>query len=246
MLKMISRNVSNGNFLNYKTNKILIYLYICFRLSIRPFIRLGRVFPDCFSQLYILFFSGLAQKLVDVIFVMGASNPKAEETFDKEKEIANKMVDTPKDSFVKYGVVQFGQQSKTKLPLGDYTDEDDLKKRVRSLRWEEDGKSLDEGIKNAGEEFKKNGRPKAHRVLVVFMDGNDESDEEKLKKVSEPLKNTNVEIIVVAFRDVDKGKAKALIPKTKKPKKGKDPKELSEMVGEDAFDGKSDDNYDLR
>lgn len=183
--------------------------------------------------------SGLPQKLVDVIFVMGAASPKAKETFDKEKEIANKMVDIPKDSSVKYGVVQFGQESKTKVPLGDYTDEDELKKQVRSLQWEEEGTSLDEGIKNAGEEFEKNGRPKAHRVLVVFMDDNDENDEEQLKKVAEPLKNTNVEIIVVALRDVDENKAKALIPKTKKPKKGKDPKELSELVGEDAFDGKT-------
>ena len=169
---------------------------------------------------------------------MGATDPKAKETFNKEKQIVNKMVDTPKDAFVKYGVVQFDKMGETKIPLGDYPNEKELKERVKKLPLKE-GKSLDEGIKKAGEEFEKNGRPKARKILVVFMDGNDDSDKEKLKKVAEPLKKKNVKIIpVVLGENVMEEKVKPLLPKKKKPKKGKDPSNLSEQIAEDAFNGK--------
>ena len=169
---------------------------------------------------------------------MGAADPKAKETFNKEKQIVNKMVDTPKDAFVKYGVVQFDKMGETKIPLGDYPNEKELKERVKKLPLKE-GKSLDEGIKKAGEEFEKNGRPKARKILVVFMDGNDDSDKEKLKKVAEPFKKKNVKIIpVVLGENVMEEKVKPLLPKKKKPKKGKDPTILSEQISEDAFNGK--------
>ena len=156
----------------------------------------------------------------------------------KEKETVKKIIETPKDSFTNYGLVQFGRTGETKLPLASYGDKKALKDRVMKLSWQEEGKSLDEGIKKAGEEFEKNGRPKARKILVVFMDGNDGSDKEKLKKVAEPLKKKNVKIIpVVLGENVMEEKVKPLLPKKKKPKKGKDPTKLSEQIAEDAFNG---------
>ena len=169
--------------------------------------------------------------------MMGSANPNAKETFDKEKKIVNSMVETPTNVFVKYGVVQFGKTSKTKIPLGNYVDENELKKRVKTLPWDEEGKFLDEGIKIAGEEFEKNGRPKARKVLVVFMDGNDDSDKDKLKKVTEPLKKNNTKIVPVILGEVDEEKVKELMTPNKKPKKGKDPKKMSKLLAEDTLNG---------
>ena len=180
----------------------------------------------------------MPKKLVDVIFLMGSANPKAKETLDKEKEIVKKLVEKPKDAFTKYGVVQFGKTGETKIPLGGYEDEKALKERVKNLPLK-DGKSLDEGIKTTGKEFLDNGRPKSRKVLVVFMDGNDDSTKDKLKKEAEPLKKKNVKIIpVVLGESVDEEKIKPLLAKKKKPKKGKDPEELSEQIAEETFNGR--------
>ena len=168
---------------------------------------------------------------------MGSANPKAKETLEKEKEIVHKMVDSPKDANTKYGVVQFGKTAETKIPLGGYEDEKALKERVKKLPLKE-GKSLDEGIKTAGKEFEENERPKSRKVLVVFVDGNDDSAKDKLKKAAEPLKKKNIKIIpVVLGENVDEEKVKPLLPKKKKPKKGKDPKRLSEEIAEEIFNG---------
>ena len=181
---------------------------------------------------------GLPKKLVDVIFVMGSSDPKAKENFDKEKDIVNKMIDKPKNALPKYGVIHFGDTGTVKVPLGDYEDEDELKDRVKKLPLKQ-GKSLDEGIKSAGEEFEKNGRPKARQVMVVFIDGNDDSTKDKFKKVAKPLKKKNVKIVPVLLEDlVDEEKIKPLLGKKKKPVKGKDPSKLVDDISEETLNGK--------
>lgn len=185
-----------------------------------------------------ILFIGLPDKLLDLIFVMGSANPKARDTFKEEKQIVINLIKRPKDTSVKYGVVQFGEEGETKVPLGSYEDEEKLREYIMILPWTEEGKSLDEGIKVAGLELAKNGRSSARKVLVVFFDGNDDSDKEDLAAVARPLQNKNVQIIPVVIGDVDEAKIKELIPENKKPTKGKDPKELSELVAEETLKGK--------
>ena len=174
---------------------------------------------------------------------MGSANPKARDTFNEEKQIVINLIKTPKDTDAKYGIVQFDDEAETKIPLGSNDDEEKLKEYVKILSWKEEGKSLDEGIKKAAMEFEKNGRPTARKVLIVFVDGNDDSDKEDLAEVTRPLKTKNVEIISVVMGDVDEEKINELTPKNKKPKKGKDPKELSELVAEEALNGNLQDYF---
>ena len=169
--------------------------------------------------------------------MMGSANPKARDTFNEEKQIVINLIETPKDTITKYGIVQFGKEAETKIPLGGDDEEEKLKEHVKILLWKEEGKSLDKGIKEAAMEFEKNGRPTARKVLIVFVDGNDDSDKEDLAEVTRPLKNKNVEIIPVVMGDVNEDKITELIPKNKKPKKGKDSKELSELIAEEALNG---------
>jgi hypothetical protein len=174
---------------------------------------------------------------------MGSADPNGRETLTKEKVIANNIIEKPKDAFVKYGVVQFEKIGSVKVPLGDYDNEKELKENVKKLPFKE-GTSLNEGIKSAGKEFEKNGRPKARKIMVVFIDGNDDSTKDALKKVAEPLKKKNVKIIpVVLGENVDEEKLKPLLAKRKKPEKEKDPKKLAEEVAEEAFNGKIDKFY---
>ena len=169
---------------------------------------------------------------------MGSAEPNSQESFDKEKLIVNDIIERPKDAFVKYGVVQFETDGSVKVPLGDYKDEDELKDDVRKLPLRE-GKGLDEGIKSAMEEFEKSGRPKSRRVMVVFIDGNDDTTKEKLEMVAEPLKKKYIKVIpVVLAENVDEEKLKPLLPKKKKPVKGEDPKKLGEEIAEEALRGK--------
>ena len=173
-----------------------------------------------------------------MIFVMGSSDPNGTETLFKEKVIANDMIEKPKDAFVKYGVVEMDKAGSVKVPLGNYEDEKELKEDLKKLPFKE-RKSLDEGVKSAGKEFEKNGRPKARMIMVVFLDGNDDSTKDALKKVAEPLKKKKVKIIpVVLGENVDEEKLKPLLAKKKKPKKGKDPRKLAEEIAEESFNGK--------
>ena len=175
---------------------------------------------------------------MDVIFVLGSADPDGRDTLSKEKIIANDMIEKPKDAFVKYGVVEMDKAGSVKVPLGNYEDEKELKEEVKKLPFKE-RKSLDEGVKSAGKEFEKNGRPKARKIMVVFVDGNDDSTKDALKKVAEPLKKKKVKIIpVVLGENVDEEKLKPLLAKKKKPKKGKDPRKLAEEIAEESFNGK--------
>ena len=187
----------------------------------------------------ILRFLGLPKKLVDVIFVMGSSDPDGKATLTKEKILVNDMIEKPKDAFVKYGVVELDKNGTVRVPLGEYQDDKELKENVKKLPFKE-RKSLDEGIKSAGKEFDKNGRPKARKIMIVFIDGNDDSTKDQLEKVSKPLKKKNVKIIpVVMGENVDEDKLKPLLGKKKKPKRGKDPGKLAEEVAEETFNGKN-------
>ena len=171
--------------------------------------------------------------------MMGSSDPNGTTTLTKEKIVVNDIIDKPKDAFVKYGVVELDPTGTIKVPLGDYEDEKELKENVKKIPFKE-RKSLDEGIKSAGKEFNKNGRPKARKIMVVFIDGNDDSTKDQLDKVAKPLKKKNVKIIPVVLREnVDEGKLKPLLPKNKKPKKGKDPRNLAEEVAEEIFNGRN-------
>ena len=169
---------------------------------------------------------------------MGSAEPNSEETLGKEKLIVDDIIGKPKDAFVEYGVVQFDRVGSVVVSLGAYKNEDDLQDLVNKLPLKE-GKGLHNGIKIAGDEFEKNGRSKSRKVMVVFIDGNDDSTEEKLKNITEPLKKKNVKIIPVVLGDnVDEEKMKPLLPKKTKPKKGKDRKKLGEDVAEEIFAGK--------
>lgn len=169
--------------------------------------------------------------------MMGSANPKARNTFDEEKQIVINLIKTPKDASAKYGIVQFGEEAETNVPLGSKDDEENLREYVKILPWKEEGKSLEKGIKRAAMEFENNGRPGARKVLIIFVDGNDENDKEDISEAAKPLKNKNVQIIPVVMGDVDEDKVKELIPKNKKPKRGKDPKELTELIVEEALIG---------
>lgn len=150
----------------------------------------------------------------------------------------NDMIEKPKDAFVKYGVVETDPIGSIHVPLGVYEDEKKLKESVKKMPFKE-RRNLDEGIKNAGNEFKKNGRPEARKIMIVFIDGKDVSTVEELKKVTEPLKKKNVKIIPVVLEDnVDKDKLKPLLLDNKKAKKGKDPKKLADEVSQETFNGK--------
>ncbi len=170
--------------------------------------------------------------------MMGSADTNGRDTLSKEKLIVNDMIEEPKDAFVKYGVVEMDKAGSVKVPLGGYEDEKELKENVKKLPFKE-RKSLDEGIKSAGKEFEKNGRPKARKIMIVFVDGNDDSTKNALKKVAEPLKKKKVKIIpVVLGENVDEEKLKPLLANKKKPKKGKDPKELAQKAAEESFNGK--------
>ena len=170
--------------------------------------------------------------------MMGSADTNGRDTLSKEKLIVNDMIEEPKDAFVNYGVVEMDKAGSVKVPLGGYEDEKELKENVKKLPFKE-RKSLDEGIKSAGKEFEKNGRPKARKIMVVFVDGNDDSTKNALKKVAEPLKKKKVKIIpVVLGENVDEEKLKPLLANKKKPKKGKDPKELAQKAAEESFNGK--------
>ena len=171
--------------------------------------------------------------------MMGSSDPNGTTTLTKEKIVVNDMIDKPKDGFVKYGVVELDKNGTVKLPLGDYADEKEVAENVKKLPFKE-RKSLDEGIKSAGKEFDKNGRPKARKIMVVFIDGNDDSTKDQLDKVAKPLEKKNVKIIpVVLGENVDEEKLKPLLPKKKKPKKETDPEKLAEEVAEEVFNGRN-------
>ena len=145
-----------------------------------------------------------------MIFAFGSDGPFA--IFEIEKKLAKEIIDSQRDKDVIYSFIKYGSTAKIVLPFRDVTGITMLKRFINAMPWESSGIAVDDVIRKTVENFKQNGRPKAQRVLVLFVSGRASLDEQQSSDLKRSLAEAGVNTVVIAINIDDETKIKGIVP----------------------------------
>ena len=169
------------------------------------------------------------------MFAFGATGKDAKPLFKNEKDAAKVMIDNEKKRDILYGTIVYGKDASVKSKFKDMPDKTDVKKFIDGLSWKDDGKKLDHALLETDKLFKDHGRPKARKILVVFVTGKADSTTDELKKAAKKLNDNDVKIITVGLgTEPDDKQLVAVTPKKNiiKKKKPIKPSEVAQLIDE--------------
>lgn len=138
---------------------------------------------------------------IDIVFAIGASGSHGNEMFEKEKEFVTGFIDASRYGNVEYGLLEYGNMVKVHMKFKDFDEKEKVKEKVLSLQRSGDATSIVEGLRKADELFTKDGRARAHKVLVVMLNGPVGGRAGELRTGAKSLQNKGVKIITVAIGD---------------------------------------------
>ena len=174
--------------------------------------------------------------------MLGSTGKKAVSWFEKEKEIAKKMIDEEKEKDTLFGTIVYGKDVSLKLKFKDIPNKEEVKAFIDRLSWESDGKKLDHALLETDKLFKEHGRPKARKITVVFVTGNADATTSELKKAAKKLNDNEVKIIVVKMgTEPDEKQLVAITPKKNivKVNDSNSPEKSTKMVDEQRMKGEA-------
>ncbi len=158
-------------------------------------------------------FSGKSSRAVDMIFVMGSSDPNGRLIFAKQKEIAKSIVDLPDTADQRFGVVQYDSYPSVPARLGYIRDKNSLKEVIDMITWRRDGTAFIPALRKAADQFEKEGRPNADSVIVVFSDGKQKATDQELSEVAAMLRKKGIRVkVVTTDKGSDGSRLKPLAP----------------------------------
>lgn len=140
---------------------------------------------------------------VDLAFAISAASVKADDNFEKAKEVIKAIIDTYAMNKLRYGVMVFGSSASSKVSFGDdYPSDEDLKTVINFLAGTNEPPALDEALKKGKELFDKaQERPNARKVLVIIIDKKSTSKLDDLKASAKLLEEDGIKVIAVAIGD---------------------------------------------
>lgn len=128
---------------------------------------------------------------------------KADDNFEKAKEVIKSIIDTYAMNKLRYGVIVFGSSASIKVSFGDdFPTDEDLKNVITILSGSNELPALDEALKKGKELFDDaQERPNARKVLVVITDKKSTSKLDDLKASAKMLQDNGIKVIPVAIGD---------------------------------------------
>ena len=186
---------------------------------------------------------------IDVVFLMGASNPSGNRHFLNEKRLVEEIVQRNSTPATRFAIIQYDYSAAIRRSLNDYTNPETFIVTLNSLYWRGDATNMQSGIEEAKVLFEKEGRPKARKILVVFSDGTLPANVEEIKRFKKPLGEQQVKIISVTVGDnVDEDKFNELSSKndTIKHDDQEEPKDTGDKIEEEILKGMHFIFYDFR
>ena len=139
--------------------------------------------------------------IVDLGFALSASGVDATKNFEKMKSVINEIVDQYSIGRIRYGVVVYGDEARTRVGFQQvFANENDLKEYIARIGPASPGSNLDKGLYKGKELFETDSiRPSARKVLVVFTDNRSTGDEFAVNRLSKELKDEGIKVIAVAL-----------------------------------------------
>ena len=184
---------------------------------------------------------GNAQNLIDIIYIIGSNGNKAQEIFNKEKDIIKEMLESGSTANTKYSIIQYDNEPQIKARFSDLSNPESVKHLLDRLQWEDEGESIGESLEVAAELFKSDSRRDSKKVIVAFVGETVEHTNQKLKDTVDRLAEDGVRIIpVVVSSSPDPSMFDGLKPNVQNPITGKideDPSRTADKVGKETFTG---------
>lgn len=140
---------------------------------------------------------------VDLAFAINAASVKADDNFEKAKEVIKSIIDTYAMNKLRYGVVVFGSSASIRVSFGDdFPTDENLKNVITILSGSNERPALDEALKKGKELFDEAPeRPNARKVLVFITDMKSTSKLADLKEAAKMLEDDGIKVIPVAIGD---------------------------------------------
>lgn len=128
---------------------------------------------------------------------------KADDNFEKAKEVIKSIIDTYAMNKLRYGVIVFGSSASIRVSFGDdYTTDANLKDVITFLSGPNERPALGEALKKGKELFDEAPeRPNARKVLVLITDMKSTSELDDLKATAKMLEDDGIKVIPVAIGD---------------------------------------------
>lgn len=193
-----------------------------------------------FLFIFILITPGKEPNEIDVVFLMGASNPAGKRHILNEKRLMEEIVQRNSTPATRFAIVQYENSAEVRRSLNDYTNAKTFIDTLNSLYWRGDATNLESGLEKVKMLFEKEGRPKARKILVVFSDGKLLTNVEDIKKSKKPLEEQKTKVICVTVGDnVDEDKFDELSSKNKTIRHDdeQEPKDTADKIQEEIFKG---------
>ncbi|XP_068444941.1 integrin alpha-D [Clinocottus analis] len=183
-------------------------------------------------------FQECTKRIVDLVFLFDGSNSMRESEFDKNKDFIVDMINSLKNSSIKFAAVQFSTDYRTVFDFNDYQagrDSDKLKKEPHMRDLTNTHRALTFVLDEILENTEAGASPDATKVVVLITDG-DPSDSDKgiIKRFDE--KNIIRFVIGVKHANLEKFTAIASEPKNKNAFKIENYNRLKEVL--DSFQKK--------
>lgn len=128
---------------------------------------------------------------------------KADDNFEKAKEVIKAIIDAYSMNKLRYGVIVFGSSASIKVSFGDdFPSDEGLKTVIDFLSGSKETPDLDDALKKGKELFDEaQERPNARKVLVIIIDKKSTSKLDDLKASAKLLQNDGIKVVPVAIGD---------------------------------------------
>ena len=136
---------------------------------------------------------------LDMIFVIGSSGRDARSVFSQQKELMKSVIDKAKHLNAAFGVAQYDDIGRKSIGINPKSSREALWQAIDQLQQMNAGTRPDEGLKEAIDMFKEEGRPNARRVII--LSGNDRilSSDSELRRIAQSLSREAIEVFVVGY-----------------------------------------------
>ena len=136
---------------------------------------------------------------LDMIFVIGSSGRDARSVFSQQKELMKSVIDKAKHLNAAFGVVQYDYIGRKSIGINPKSWREALWRTIDKLQPMNAGTRPDEGLKEAIDMFKKEGRPNARRVIILSGNNRILLSDSELRRIAQSLSREAIEVFVVGY-----------------------------------------------
>ena len=155
-----------------------------------------------------------AARQLDILFILGASDPDGERTFNHEKRIAKGIIDYDYQYNTRYGIITYSDQAVNQMEFNG--GKSNAKLFMDFIGWQGNGVALDDALEEAFRVFQKSPTVNSRKLVFVFVNQKTGAAKAELERRSQKLRKSGVNVVVIAIgSNPDDGEITRIVPHEK-------------------------------